>query len=260
MEGSGDSWYVQLSDGDVHRVTLDQLDEAFQLGHIGASTMVLAPDGPRWTKLGSLASIDDEPAEPLSSQRPVSMDLIELELAPPRRARRWIAALVAVAVLTGAGATAARRPSLAKMYWTRIHMLATWGSSRLAAMIPMRPGDRHGAAAATTLPAPPAIPTPAPAAAAMTTLSTTPAANPLASPAAAPTATASPVPGAVTGLANTASTDARKQTAVNRPARRKAKAHRIAVPSAAPAIRSSKPSSSGFSTGGSKFDPLNSSI
>jgi hypothetical protein len=257
MEGSGDSWYVQLSDGDVHRVTLDQLDEAFQLGHIGASTMVLAPDGPRWTKLGCLASIDDEAAEPLSSQRPVSMDLIELELPPPRRARRWIVALVAVAVLTGAGAAATRRPSWAKAYWTRVQVLATRGSSRLAAMIPIRPGDRHGAPAATSLPPAAAIPTPA--AAAMTTLSTTPAANPLANPVAAPTATTSPV--AVAALAKPASADARKQTAVgNRPARHKAKARRTSEPSVPPAIRSSKPPSSGFSTGGSKFDPLNSSI
>src|SRR5258708_5359491 len=74
MSGSANGWYVQLADGDLHRVTLDQLDEAFQLGHIGVSTMVLAPGGSRWTKLGHLASID-EPSEALSSQRPVSMDL-----------------------------------------------------------------------------------------------------------------------------------------------------------------------------------------
>lgn len=60
MSISGDSWYVKLSDGDVHRVTLDQLDEAFQAGHIDGDTMVLASGATQWTKLGALAGIDDD--------------------------------------------------------------------------------------------------------------------------------------------------------------------------------------------------------
>ncbi|MGA3119622.1 MAG: hypothetical protein ABSF69_02530 [Polyangiaceae bacterium] len=69
MSTSGDHWYVKLSDGDVHRVTLDQLDEAFQAGHIDGETMVLASGATQWTKLGALAGIDDdaEEVEPIES-------------------------------------------------------------------------------------------------------------------------------------------------------------------------------------------------
>lgn len=63
MSTSGDSWYVKLSDGDVHRVTLDQLDEAFQAGHIDGNTMVLASGATQWTKLGALAGIDEDAGE-----------------------------------------------------------------------------------------------------------------------------------------------------------------------------------------------------
>jgi hypothetical protein len=72
MSTSGDHWYVKLSDGDVHRVTLDQLDEAFQAGHIDGETMVLASGATQWTKLGALAGIDDaEEVEPIESAAPV---------------------------------------------------------------------------------------------------------------------------------------------------------------------------------------------
>jgi hypothetical protein len=57
---SEELWYVKLANGDVHRVTLDQLDGAFQAGHIDESTMVLAAGASTWTKLGDLAGIDDE--------------------------------------------------------------------------------------------------------------------------------------------------------------------------------------------------------
>jgi hypothetical protein len=53
-------WYVKLANGDVHRVTIDQLDGAFQAGHIDESTMVLAAGASQWTKLGDLAGLDNE--------------------------------------------------------------------------------------------------------------------------------------------------------------------------------------------------------
>jgi hypothetical protein len=56
---SGDFWYVKLSDGDVHRVTLDQLDEAFQAGHIDGETMVLASGSTQWERLAAVAGMDD---------------------------------------------------------------------------------------------------------------------------------------------------------------------------------------------------------
>ncbi|HXX65576.1 MAG TPA: hypothetical protein VEK07_00225 [Polyangiaceae bacterium] len=82
MSITGDSWYVKLSDGDVHRVTLDQLDEAFQAGHIDGNTMVLASGATQWTKLGALAGIDDDEAEvqvdapsPVASRDPAAIAL-----------------------------------------------------------------------------------------------------------------------------------------------------------------------------------------
>ncbi len=60
---SEDLWYVKLADGDVHRVTLDQLDEAFQAGHIDAETMVLASGSSNWSKLGLLLGLDEEEIE-----------------------------------------------------------------------------------------------------------------------------------------------------------------------------------------------------
>jgi hypothetical protein len=74
VEGaSGHMYYVQLLDGDVHRVTLDQLDEAFQAGHIDASTLVLADGAERWTTLGRLAGIDDPPPLDVGRSRPRSV-------------------------------------------------------------------------------------------------------------------------------------------------------------------------------------------
>jgi hypothetical protein len=61
---SEELWYVKLPNGDVHRVSLDQLDSAFQAGHIDESTMVLAAGASTWTKLGDLAGLDEQPEQP----------------------------------------------------------------------------------------------------------------------------------------------------------------------------------------------------
>jgi len=79
MSGDENLWYVKTEDGDVHRVTLDQLDEAFQAGRIDENVMVLAAGAQKWAKLSALAGLD-EPAAPSTaampnSLRPVSMDL-----------------------------------------------------------------------------------------------------------------------------------------------------------------------------------------
>ena len=55
-------WYVKLPNGDVHRVTIDQLDGAFQAGHVDENTMVLAAGASQWTKLGDIAGLDEESA------------------------------------------------------------------------------------------------------------------------------------------------------------------------------------------------------
>ncbi len=63
-------WYVKLEDGDVERVTLDQLDEWFQSGRITENTMVLADGSEQWTKLAELLGLSDAapgpaPVEPV---------------------------------------------------------------------------------------------------------------------------------------------------------------------------------------------------
>ncbi len=78
-----DLWYVMLADGDVHRVTLDQLDEAFQAGHIDQETLVLAEGARQWSPLGQLAGLDETPPPPrmpvTTSFRPVSVDLTDVD-------------------------------------------------------------------------------------------------------------------------------------------------------------------------------------
>ena len=55
-------WYVKLEDGDVERVTLDQLDEWFQSGRIDEKHMVLADGADQWMKLAELLGLSEEPS------------------------------------------------------------------------------------------------------------------------------------------------------------------------------------------------------
>jgi hypothetical protein len=85
MSETLDLWYVKLPNGDVHRVTLDQLDGAFQGGRIDGRTMVMpanADAGTSWTSLSQLLGLDDEPAAaapaaviaaPVAAPTPVAM-------------------------------------------------------------------------------------------------------------------------------------------------------------------------------------------
>src|SRR5260370_15218351 len=150
---NADLWYVKLADGDVHRVTLDQLDQAFQAGHIDEDTMVLAAGATQWTKLGELAGLDEAPAVQVvppraaaarapytptpapylaapspyvpatHSFRPVSVDLTDVDVddlrgVPYRRAsgKRWVLAALGVAVLGSVGTVAVRKPTWASPY------------------------------------------------------------------------------------------------------------------------------------------------
>jgi hypothetical protein len=64
MSVDGSLWYVKLADGDVERVTLDQLDEAFQNGQIDENTMVLAAGSDQWLKLSDLLGLADATPPP----------------------------------------------------------------------------------------------------------------------------------------------------------------------------------------------------
>jgi hypothetical protein len=59
-----DVWYVKLADGDVERVTLDELDEAFQKGQIDENSMVLASGSDEWMKLSVLLQLSDATPPP----------------------------------------------------------------------------------------------------------------------------------------------------------------------------------------------------
>jgi hypothetical protein len=285
MSSSGDLWYVKLSNGDAHRVTLDQLDEAFQGGHIDENTMVLPAGGTQWMKLGDAAGLDDAPtaspaavapaapppaiAAPVAvaaphaapvpiahvaprtapvpqgypnpnSLRPVSMDLgdaddLELSFRRGGSRKRWVFAGLGVATLAVVAGVATARPDLAAQL--------TGGSGGVAA------------AAAVVAPPPPS---PLP----VTPPETTP-----------------PAPSPVTATANTPSspagdspmtprfTDQQRQKLLDSDKQHDQKAKSRATGHAAASTgggsshgpsRSTK--SPVFTTGGSKFDPLNSSI
>src|ERR1700685_864751 len=62
MNDSGETWYVKLANGDVHPVTIDRLDWAFEHGHVNADTLVLSEEAENWTRLGEIAGLDEEPA------------------------------------------------------------------------------------------------------------------------------------------------------------------------------------------------------
>jgi hypothetical protein len=64
MSVDGNLWYVKLADGDVERVTLDQLDEAFQGGQIDENSMVLAAGSDQWMRLADLLGLADATPPP----------------------------------------------------------------------------------------------------------------------------------------------------------------------------------------------------
>jgi len=325
MSTSGELWYVKLSDGDVHRVTLDQLDEAFQAGHIDAETMVLAAGATRWAKLGALAGIDDEvpieaeipapvvhgsplrespfappspvpppapfapspfvatrpqasfqpPQQPLAphamaapraadsviqvlaaypppipvltSLRPLSVDFGEIDIDAgklrSRPGKRLFGALIAIAIVGGIATVAAQRPGWAQPYLARVGLRGGTEEPAAAAMTPAPPPPAAEARPPAEV-APPAAPTPEP------TLPTPPA-NALSGD--------SPLSPHFTNQLND---DKKSHADESEPPAPKGKKHKghAAGPASHGGPTSSKGKSTTFTTGGNKFDPLNSSI
>ena len=66
-------WYVKVADGTVHPASLEQIDDAFNAGHISADTLVLAAGETRWKRLGELAGLDEAPSQAASSVSPMSV-------------------------------------------------------------------------------------------------------------------------------------------------------------------------------------------
>lgn len=225
MSGDEDLWYVKTPDGDVHRVTLDQLDEAFQAGRIDGKVMVLPSGATRWQTLGELAGLDDAPppartaAPTPSSFRPVSMDLSLDEDAFKKKSpkRLAIGAIASVFVLCGGILVA-----------NRAHVSGA--------------GTSSAAAAAITTPPPATVAAPPP-----------PPSDPQPAPVAAAAASSAPQ-----------LTDDQKQklAAADKTLQDKSKARKKTRGTATVAGSShgAKYKSQGFTTGGNKYDPLNSSL
>ena len=74
-------WYVKLADGDVERVTLDQLDAAFQSGQIDENTKVLADGANQWMTLGELLGLSETPG-PVVAPVPTSYARAPVARAP----------------------------------------------------------------------------------------------------------------------------------------------------------------------------------
>jgi hypothetical protein len=253
-------WYVKLPDGDVEPLTLDELDEAFQAGHVSAHTMVLAAGSTQWARLGELAGLDQPPPQrmapvpqalppalppPLqraayvpimpSSLRPVSVDLSDFgddDLSfRPKKSKKWMFGVAVVAGVLGFAAFQAQRSGVISV-------------NRLMAMI--SPQSTQAVAAApiqAPAPPPPAAPAPSP--------------DPAPTTAPAPSSTSTD-----NTLANRFSADVREKLAAADKLRdAKAKLH-AKVHAAAAAVHSSgsHAKAQGFTTGGNKFDPLNATI
>jgi len=69
MSETIDFWHVQLPNGTVCTMTLDELDEAFQADRIHEATYVLKHGDAKWATLGELLGLDD--AEASSTPEPV---------------------------------------------------------------------------------------------------------------------------------------------------------------------------------------------
>lgn len=235
MSGDHDLWYVKTHDGDVDRMTLDQLDEAFNAGRIDENVTVLPAGESNWVRLGTLLGLDQPTPSaatpsPVSfapipnSMRPVSIDLSDdPELAQlHKKSRKGVGIAVAAAVLLiPAGILGANRMHL--------------GSSLSTDSAP------NVAAAAVQAPPPVTAEPPAPA--------------PVPPP---PTTTAT-----ATTSADSRFTDDQKAklAAADKALDAKVKSRQKARAISGGGHHSSpKYKSQGFTSGGNKYDPLNSGI
>ncbi|HKY39852.1 MAG TPA: DUF4339 domain-containing protein [Polyangiaceae bacterium] len=67
--GQQEIWHVMIASDDMKQMNVDQLDDAYRLDLVSASTLVWKTGMEGWRRLGSIAGIDDEPetiARPLA--------------------------------------------------------------------------------------------------------------------------------------------------------------------------------------------------
>jgi hypothetical protein len=229
MSSDHDLWYVKTADGDVERLTLDQLDEAFNAGRIDENVTVLPAGESKWVRLGTLLGLD-QPATPPrvsfapvpNSMRPVSIDLSDDDDTDIARLQKKSRKGIAIAA-----AAAALSIPAAMLGANRMHLGSSAGSTP------------NVAAAAVQAPPPVTAAPPPPA--------------PALAPPAATTATAS---------ADSRFTDEQKAKldAADKTLDAKVKAKEKARISGGGHHSAPKYESQGFTTGGNKYDPLNSGI
>jgi hypothetical protein len=116
-------WYVKLDDGDVERVTLDQLDEWFQSGRIDEKSLVLADGADQWMKLADLLGLSDTadqaetaPATPVAVAAAAGLvpaAPVPQATAQPAYAAPPAAPVMATPVATGYVAAPAQGPVMA---------------------------------------------------------------------------------------------------------------------------------------------------
>jgi hypothetical protein len=74
-------WHVQLGNGEVRVMTLEQLDASYQSGLIDERTFVLRNGSPNWTTLGDVAGIEEEAP---SSVAPFATEIAQSEFSVPQ--------------------------------------------------------------------------------------------------------------------------------------------------------------------------------
>jgi hypothetical protein len=220
MSQDNELWYVKTADGDVDRMTLDELDEAFNDGRIDENVTVLPAGESKWVRLGALLGLDQPPPTPVAfaampnSMRPVSIDLSDdMDAAPFRQKSRkgvFVGATVGAIALVG------------------VIFAATHS------------GGVSASAATATIAAPPPV---------------TAAPPPPPSPAPVPTTTAAPVPDT-----RFTDDQKAKLAAADKARDEKAKSHKKARGTGNAYHPSGKIKSQGFTSGGNKFDPLNANL
>lgn len=111
-----EKWQIKLPSGEVRSGTLEQLDEAFHAGSIGADTLVRPEGAQAWITLAEAAGLDAPPAPipaPIVSAPPpaVTADLDDLDpamLAQSKRKSVLFVAAAAAAVFVLGGVFVAR--------------------------------------------------------------------------------------------------------------------------------------------------------
>lgn len=258
MTSSFDLWRVQLGNGEVVVMSLDQLDDAFQAGRIHEHTHVLREGMTTWMTVADAAGIGAEPLTPSaypppavvmetpgpSSIRPFVSEVSDLDLSDlglPKKSSKAKTAfftLAAAMIVGGAGFAATHVPQVQ----SRVQGLLGGASpvANIAAAAPVHAPPVQIVPATPVAPA--AQPAPAPAA---------PAAVAATSPASDPAAAANGrlTPDQIRALMEGDKTRAAVQE-------KKAEAKKQTREKHA-AKRSGKPV---FSKGGSKYDPLNASL